>query len=98
MFVKLPFITNIIHHQFFIDDRPGPRFVANNVPLRLLLRRAFRLQDSQIVGGPNWMNSDAFDIEAKAEPPFSVEEIGPALQALLQKCFRLRAHRDMREL
>ena len=36
-------------------------------PLRFLLRQAYRgEQDFQIVGGPNWLASDRFDIVAKA--------------------------------
>ena len=55
------------------DDRrvmmvaqPGGRFVAANIPLRLLIRTAFQLQDDQIVGGPKWLATDRFDIEARA--------------------------------
>ena len=34
------------------------RFYATNVNLKMLLRMAYNLQDSQIVGGPNWLNSE----------------------------------------
>ena len=41
---------------------------ARGVPVRLLMRQAFgQLQDFQLVGGPDWINSDRFDIEAKIE-------------------------------
>jgi hypothetical protein len=33
--------------------QPGGRFVAANVPSRLLIRTAFQMQDDQIVGGPD---------------------------------------------
>ncbi len=46
--------------------QPGGRFVAANIPLRLLIRTAFQLQDDQIVSGPNWLATDRFDIEARA--------------------------------
>jgi hypothetical protein len=46
--------------------QPGGRFVAANIPLRLLIRTAFQLQDDQIVGGPNWLATDRFDIEARS--------------------------------
>ena len=32
--------------------QPGGRFNATNVPLRMLLRQAFNVQEFQIVGGP----------------------------------------------
>ena len=37
--------------------QPGGRFVAANIPLPLLIRTAFQLQDDQIVGGPSWLAS-----------------------------------------
>jgi uncharacterized protein (TIGR03435 family) len=88
--------------QFGIDSRPGTRFVGTNISLRVLLRQAFRpLQDSQIVGGPNFINSDAFDIDARAEQPLSTDELGqlgPALQSLLAERFQLKTHRESKEL
>jgi uncharacterized protein (TIGR03435 family) len=70
-----------------------------NVSLRVLLRQAFRpLQDSQIIGGPDWINSDAFDVDARAEQPLSADELSPALQSLLADRFQLRTHRESKEL
>src|SRR6266404_3207893 len=51
---------------------PGGRFSATNVWLRSLLQFSYRprnglLMRNQIVGGPSWMDTDQFDIEAKAE-------------------------------
>ena len=36
------------------------------MPLRLLIRMAYGVQDFQIVGGPTWQTSSKFDITAKA--------------------------------
>src|SRR5881296_2179847 len=43
------------------------RFLATNVTVKTLMMQAYRLQDFQIIGGPNWISSDRFDIEAKPE-------------------------------
>jgi len=80
--------------------QPGGRFVAMNIPLRMLIRTAYQLQDDQIVGGPKWLATDRFDIEARAA------DTGPAinpqllvmLQSLLADRFKLTTHREMREL
>jgi len=42
-------------------------FVAEGVTLQRLIQMAYHLQDSQISGGPDWLNSARFDIEAKLD-------------------------------
>jgi uncharacterized protein (TIGR03435 family) len=46
---------------------PGGRFIATNVTLRQLILYAYRLQESQLTGGPNWIDRDHFDILAKGD-------------------------------
>ena len=74
---------------------------ANGVPVRLLMRQAFgQLQDFQLVGGPDWINSDRFDIEAKIEGggPLSPQVIQSVLRQILEERFALKVHRETREL
>ena len=47
--------------------QPGGRFTTVNVPLWELIRRAYGLQRSQLVGGPDWIETARFDIVAKGE-------------------------------
>src|ERR1700722_17232219 len=44
----------------------GERYLADHVPLRMLITAAYRIKDDQVVGGPGWMDNDLFDMEAKA--------------------------------
>src|SRR3979490_1344093 len=59
--------------RIFFQMQPGGRFTATNVPVRELIRRAYGIQNFQLVGGPDWIGSERFDIVAKAEgdPPSS---------------------------
>jgi uncharacterized protein (TIGR03435 family) len=52
-----------------------------------------------IEGGPAWINSDRYEINAKAEgtPPEAMTH-GPMLQALLEDRFKLKIHRETREI
>jgi len=77
---------------------PSGRFTARNVPLRLLIRTAYGLQDDQIVDGPDWITSEKFDVVAKAEDGAPMSALLPNLQSLLADRFRLVTHRDTREL
>jgi len=62
---------------------PGGRFTIENATVRDLVALAYQLQDgslrheSQISGGPSWINSDRFNIAAKAAIPAGVDANRP---------------------
>src|SRR5215208_2755662 len=60
-------------------NTPG-NLSASNVPVRQLVRMAFQVQDFQIVGLPDWANTDPFDIEGKFDPA-AAPPPGPTPQA-----------------
>ncbi len=80
--------------------QPGGRFVASNIPLRLLIRLAYEVQDFQISGGPPWMLSNKFDITAKAAGSSTLgqKELIPLLRSLLADRFKLKTHTETREM
>ena len=95
--------------RVMLQNQPGGRFTATNVTLRLLIRQAYGLQDTQIVGGPNWLTDDHYDIVAKADgaqgdgPPLQGRGTGPTpvqmmLRALLAERFNLVVHDETREM
>ncbi len=52
-----------------------------------------------IEGGPGWIRSDRYSIDAKAEGDASNEMMhGPMLQALLEERFNLKIHRETRQI
>lgn len=87
-----------------ISRAPGGRFTVVNAPLRFLILYAFQIQGHQLVGAPEWIADERFDIVAKMEgDPPSIVTTGPdpmrlATQSLLSDRFGLRAHRETREL
>jgi uncharacterized protein (TIGR03435 family) len=78
----------------------GGRLRITNEPAKLLLRLAFQMQDAQIAGGPAWIDTDRYDIEAKSGSPERItrEQLVPLMQNLLVERFRLKFHRETREL
>jgi len=80
----------------------GGRVTGSNLPLRILVRTAYDLNDNQIVGGPDWQMSDKFDIQAtgtfSVDPKAMTKELQAALRALLAERFKFKAHAETREL
>ncbi len=65
--------------------------------MRRLLRTAYGLSDLQITG-PDWLDSDPYDVVAKAPQDAPDTELMPMLQALLKERFHLAVHREMKEM
>jgi uncharacterized protein (TIGR03435 family) len=104
-------VTSVKLNKSATDERsrmsfaPGGRFTATNVTLRELIRIAYGmpgnpLRDLQIVGGPDWLAGDRFDIEATA-----ATATGPTdpnrqlrLRALLGDRFKLAVRNETRDL
>src|SRR5215211_2161042 len=78
------------------DFRPG-QFVALNQTLRVLLVTAYGLEDFRIVGGPDWIDKDRFDVQARAESPVTRADAMPMLRSLLHDRFKVIAHTERRD-
>jgi uncharacterized protein (TIGR03435 family) len=63
---------------------------AENAPLRRILSRAYNLTDDR-VSGPSWLDTECYDIRAKAPSGTADRELTPMLQALLAERFHLVA-------
>jgi len=77
--------------------QPGNRVVAQNIAVRFLITTAYSLEFNQIVGAPPWIDTDRFDIEARARPDASPDDLKAMLRALLADRFRLSAHFESQE-
>jgi uncharacterized protein (TIGR03435 family) len=54
--------------------------------------------DTMIIGGPDWLDSVGFEIEAKAESPATEAQLRSMFQNLLAERFNLKLHREKKEL
>jgi uncharacterized protein (TIGR03435 family) len=77
--------------------RPGGLYIATNVSLKSMILQAYNLQDFQVSGGPGWIDSDRFDVNARAGSDVPEDQILLMLRLLLEERFQLRAHRTTRE-
>lgn len=78
--------------------RPGPGGLTASAPLLELMQDAYGVQTFQIVGAPNWADSDTFRIEASAGHKASRAEVFQMLRTLLEERFRLQMHHESRDL
>jgi len=79
---------------------PSGRFVATNVTLTELIVMAYRTRRIQMRGGPDWIDSDRFNIVAKTgegDGTVKQELFAPLVQALLEERFKLALHRETEE-
>jgi uncharacterized protein (TIGR03435 family) len=81
-----------------VGYRPGGRLVAGNAPVAMLIQRAYSVQGFQVVGGPSWVNTDGYDIEAKPEVSTDQKRMWLMLQTLLADRFKLAMHRATKDL
>src|SRR5260370_12793387 len=79
-----------------------PRLTAKSASLRDLIRVAYQVRDFQISGGPAWIDSARYDIDATAKdkpaPKEWLQTMTSLLQSLLEDRFKLKLHRETKEL
>ncbi|HVV44086.1 MAG TPA: TIGR03435 family protein [Bryobacteraceae bacterium] len=84
---------------FFARPPSNGKFYGTGVVVRLMVMLAYNVQESQIAGGPSWIGTDRWNVDAKSEAgaTHSTGETRQMLQNLLNDRFGLQAHRETRE-
>ena len=88
--------------------RPGPqggpgsgdpgRVTYKLSTIRDLMVDAYSVKRYQVSGGPNWLDSELFDIVAKVPEGATKEQVKVMLQNLLAERFKLTLHHETKEL
>ena len=86
-----------------IGDRtgnfPSPGTLRiGNLTLRQMITQSSRVQSYQVVGGPAWIDTDRFNIDAKASFPAKMDQMMKMLGPLLEERFQLKVHRETRDV
>jgi len=74
------------------------RIRIENASVRQLVYSAFGARRWEITGGPAWISTARYDVNAKAEKPVGPEELYRMLQPLLEERFGMKVHREQQEL
>jgi uncharacterized protein (TIGR03435 family) len=75
---------------------PG-QMMYSGMSMKSLLVNAYGVKTYQ-VSGPNWMDTERFDIVAKVPPGASKDDVKLMLQNLLAERFKLTLHREKKDL
>ena len=81
--------------------RPSPgRVTMENVALRKIILNAYGIPDDRTYAlvGPDWLASDAFDVQATFPPETPLPVVREMLQSLLAERFQLTLHKETRQL
>jgi uncharacterized protein (TIGR03435 family) len=77
---------------------PGGRFRASATTLKFLMEWAYDIQPSQHSGDPSWMDTDRYDVVAKAEGNATDEQQKLMVRTLLADRFQLKFHHEKKKL
>jgi uncharacterized protein (TIGR03435 family) len=105
-----PVVGDPTHSPMGGGYRPGGRFTSTNMSLKLLIQFAYANHDdarsghwlplmaSQVIGGPAWIDTPGYNIEAKPEGNTDPKHTWLMVETLLADRFKLALHRETREV
>jgi uncharacterized protein (TIGR03435 family) len=107
-------VSSDVTGQMQIGVSPSGVFTAQNVTLKTLIQQAYDIRSFQISGGPSWLDTQTYDVTAKAgntavseddirkmtsvQRDAFKQQFSRMLQSLLADRFQLKMHLEVREL
>jgi len=70
------------------------RLEMHGVTMLRLITTAYGVAEDKLFGGPNWLDTDRFEVIAKSETPVNAQNFQPMLQALLADRFQLKIRNE----
>jgi uncharacterized protein (TIGR03435 family) len=83
---------------YSIVPLPGGKLNATNINLERLIAVAYSVTDFQIFGKVPWLESERYDMEARAPGPAGLPQLRLMLRTLLADRFKLKVHHETREM
>lgn len=76
----------------------GTRYLVRQATMVDLISLAYDIDNDKILAGPKWLDTDRFDVSARAPSGSTPEQVKLMLQTLLAERFSLKFHKDSKEL
>jgi uncharacterized protein (TIGR03435 family) len=75
----------------------GDGYTAAGVPVKLMIALMYRIPMRQIKGAPDWVEKDRYDIDAKADKKYNIDDLHAMYQNMLIDRFKLKYHLETKE-
>jgi uncharacterized protein (TIGR03435 family) len=75
----------------------GTGYMVQNMTVKTMMSVMYRIPGKQIAGGPGWFDSEPFDVEARADHAYSMDDLHTMFKNLLVERFGLKFHIEDKE-
>ena len=75
----------------------GTGYIVQNMTAKTMMSVMYRIPARQITGGPDWFSTEPFDVQAKTEKSYSLDELHTMFKNLLADRFGLKFHIETKE-
>ena len=94
--VSIKRVTDIRNRRS-VGEQPGGRFVLSGMAIAPAIRTAYPADISDLVGAPDWVNNETYDLTAQAGREVSKDQMEAMLRAMLADRFNLAVHYEIQE-
>jgi len=90
--------TNTPQFRVVQNVFPSNRLTIRHTGLKSLICESFAVKCSDILGAPDWLDRQHYDLDAKVEGDarLTQEQMRPLLQNLLEERFHLKTHHELK--
>ncbi|HEY3739933.1 MAG TPA: TIGR03435 family protein [Bryobacteraceae bacterium] len=75
----------------------GQGYEAESAPVRLMISVMYRIPIANVRGGPSWLDSELWNVEAKADHAYGLDDLHKMFRHLLEDEFKLKFHKETKE-
>lgn len=84
-------------HGFQSIKARADSYTASYLPVKMMIALMYRIPARQIIGGPRWLEEDRYDVDAKSDRKYTVDELDIMYQNLLVDRFHLKFHIETKD-
>jgi len=85
------------HHGFQGIQARADGYVASYLPVKMMIALMYRIPARQVIGGPVWIKDDRYDVEAKTDTKYSLDDLNTMYKNMLADRLHLKFHIETKE-